>query len=138
MSIQQRRSFTPPQTFPSRGKTGTYAAPASVTVENGLVTNIEAGAATPAASGGTSGGGGSTPVPPATFTPMFSVPLTGTVDGINKSFALPFAPTFGFTVYMDGQRLLAGYDYTVSGLGVTITPGAAYSAPEQWIIADIF
>ena len=56
--------------------------------------------------------------------------LTGTVNGSNTSFTLPFTPIVGVMIMADGVVWKQGTDYTLSGTSVTAT-----IAPNQWITA---
>jgi hypothetical protein len=60
--ITPRKAFVPPPLKPSNGITKTAANPSSITVENGLVTDIQEGSA---ASGGSTGGGTVSPIAPS-------------------------------------------------------------------------
>ncbi len=51
---------------------------------------------------------------------------TGAIDGSNVSFTLASTPVAGSEhVYLDGQLLTSGVDYTISGAGITLTTAPA-------------
>lgn len=47
---------------------------------------------------------------------------SGTIDGANGSFTVAHAPTVGsLKLYLNGQRLRDGTDYTYTGSNITMT-----------------
>ena len=62
------------------------------------------------------GGGGST------YTDVSDELPSGTIDDVNGTFTIAHTPITGsFSVYLNGQRLVSGVDYTLVGTTLTMT-----------------
>ena len=63
-----------------------------------------------------SGGGGTS------YTDVSDGLPSGTIDGVNGTFTIAHTPVTGsFSVYLNGQRLVSGIDYTLVGTTLTMT-----------------
>ncbi len=70
-------------------------------------------------------------------TPISNRALTGSKDGVNKSFTIPESFIEGTEViYWNGQRQIRGDDYTISGSTITFSASHPAPASGDTLIAD--